>query len=279
MKKIFFLASIIFVLNYSYSLQAKDVLPDMAIYSGSFDPPTLAHKAIVTKALSIGIKKIYIILNTYGKKTFKASPKERLAMLNLMFANMQDRVKISEQHHLRKQKDYMFIKNMLNQPVALITGYDSYLRGKQIPTKNKILFDKLIVIQRGKIDSNRIINDKNVWLLNISDEYSNISSTNLRTQINTTKINTNQIDKSVLNYILKNKLYSLSSKNKKNKQQFYQDFYIFLGKLVKKDLPIPEFQADLSVNAWKSLFYKYYHDHKLNKNNCFRSYIDYAAHE
>lgn len=64
-------------------------------YIGSFDPPTLAHRAAVIEAMQhFGLSKVYITVNHNTDKDFNASMAERIAMLQLLFAEQGDRVVI-----------------------------------------------------------------------------------------------------------------------------------------------------------------------------------------
>ena len=62
-------------------------------YIGSFDPPTLAHRAAVLEAMRhFGLTKVYITVNHNTAKDFNASIAERIHMLQLLFADQGDRV-------------------------------------------------------------------------------------------------------------------------------------------------------------------------------------------
>ncbi len=64
-------------------------------YIGSFDPPTLAHRAAVIEAMRhFGLSKVYITVNYNTDKDFNASVAERVSMLQLLFADQGDRVVI-----------------------------------------------------------------------------------------------------------------------------------------------------------------------------------------
>lgn len=69
--------------------------PRIGYYIGSFDPPTLAHRAAVIEAIRhFGLTKVYITVNYNTDKDFNASISERIAMLRLLFADMGDVVVI-----------------------------------------------------------------------------------------------------------------------------------------------------------------------------------------
>lgn len=69
--------------------------PTIGYYIGSFDPPTLAHRAAVVEAINhFGLKKVYITVNHCTDKDFNASIAERVTMLRLLFAEFGDAVVI-----------------------------------------------------------------------------------------------------------------------------------------------------------------------------------------
>lgn len=53
------------------------------VYWGTFDPPTLAHQAIINQAFSVGIEHLFVVVNNHGHKPYCASISDRLAMLQL----------------------------------------------------------------------------------------------------------------------------------------------------------------------------------------------------
>jgi nicotinic acid mononucleotide adenylyltransferase len=69
--------------------------PRIGYYIGSFDPPTLAHRAAVIQAIRhFGLVKVYITVNHNTDKDFNASIAERMRMLQLLFADQGDTVVI-----------------------------------------------------------------------------------------------------------------------------------------------------------------------------------------
>lgn len=74
---------------------SADNAPRIGYYIGSFDPPTLAHRAAVIQAIRhFGLVKVYITVNHNTDKDFAASMSERVRMLRLLFADMGDVVVI-----------------------------------------------------------------------------------------------------------------------------------------------------------------------------------------
>lgn len=69
--------------------------PRIGYYIGSFDPPTLAHRAAVLEAIKhFGLVKVYITVNHNTDKDFNVSIAERIIMLRLLFADLGDIVVI-----------------------------------------------------------------------------------------------------------------------------------------------------------------------------------------
>lgn len=62
---------------------SKSSAHSYGVYWGTFDPPTLAHQAVITEAFSIGIEHLFVIVNNHGHKPYCASIDDRLAMLKL----------------------------------------------------------------------------------------------------------------------------------------------------------------------------------------------------
>jgi nicotinic acid mononucleotide adenylyltransferase len=67
----------------------------LGIYTGSFDPPTRLHLAIVRRSLKeCRLDKVLIVMNADGEKRFKASLEERTAMLRAGLSGAIDKIDI-----------------------------------------------------------------------------------------------------------------------------------------------------------------------------------------
>ncbi len=149
--------SIIFTL-YCFKFQAYDTGIKKGIYSGSFDPPTKAHNAIIRSALdNLRLDKLYIFVNKNGSKNYKCSSNERVEMVQRMLADLGDRVVVVAQESDNKRSDYFFIKKLLNEKIIHITGEDSYQRRLLILPENRVQFDVIAIVPRDPSD--KIINE------------------------------------------------------------------------------------------------------------------------
>ena len=111
----------------------------IGIYSGTFDPPTLAHNNIIRSAIKhLNLDKLYIFVNKNGEKNYKCSARQRVEMLECMLNDIQDKVIIIDQCSDKKYQDYLMLKKCIHQPVINITGYDSYCRRLKLPVDERI---------------------------------------------------------------------------------------------------------------------------------------------
>ncbi len=148
------------------------------IYSGTFDPPTKAHNAIIRSAIkNLGLEKLYIFVNKNGQKEYKCSSAERVMMLKLMLADLQDKVVIIAQSSDHKFLDYLMIKNIVNERIINITGEDSYKRRLLMLPENRTDFDYTVIIPR-KIGykDDKIELEDNAYYLPIDDTFNFIST-------------------------------------------------------------------------------------------------------
>jgi nicotinic acid mononucleotide adenylyltransferase len=170
-----------FFLGVVFAQGNMSAYPEYAIYSGSFDPPTLAHGEIIRQVLKqYNLKKIYIIVNKYNKKNFKSSANQRIKMMEIMLGDLKEKVVILSQDSPNKRTDYLILKKILNKPILLFTGEDSYLRKLDLPEKERLSFDYTVIIPRNsrKIDRKNL--EKNATVLHIDPFLLNVSSTKAR---------------------------------------------------------------------------------------------------
>ena len=86
----------------------------IGLYSGTFDPPTKAHNAVIRCAIkNLNLERLYIFVNKNGEKNYKCSSVERVEMLKRMLKDIEDRVVIIAQSSDCKRADYQMIKNIL----------------------------------------------------------------------------------------------------------------------------------------------------------------------
>ncbi|HXF91069.1 MAG TPA: hypothetical protein VNJ29_03975, partial [Candidatus Nitrosotenuis sp.] len=258
-----FVLIIIFITSCIVSNASSEVTENnnikYAIYSGSFDPPTLAHKEIILQVLKqTGVKKLYIIVNSYNQKTFKASVEERMKMLELMLEEVKENIVIIAQDSPNKKSDYLMLKKIINEPLMLICGEDSYRRSLKIPDSQRVKFNSVLIIPRYSPEDtkeDKLTLEPNAKYLSINVDFLKISSTQIRNHLKNKEYNNIQLDKKVLAFITKNNLYVLDTSTENiRRKNFESKFYEFIGRLVVGIKP-PAFEPLTSEEAWKDQFY------------------------
>jgi nicotinic acid mononucleotide adenylyltransferase len=97
----------------------------IGIYTGTFDPPTNAHKEIMLMALEkYHVDQLNIYINVSGTKDFKTSYLERLEMINGMLGAKASRVKI--QPVLQENKEDVIAKVDTDVHTVQFSGQDSF---------------------------------------------------------------------------------------------------------------------------------------------------------
>lgn len=188
--------------------QNEDSKRKVAIYSGSFDPPTRAHKEIVLQALDLGkFERLTVYVNQFGKKKYKASIEDRKKMLEIMLADYSDKVSIAVQSHGDKRTDFRKLRGV-NNHLTLIIGEDSYQKRLQLPPLQIAECDELFIIPRSP-DSNMSFDlpQSGVTVIPIRSA-ALISSTNARAKLSQGERPEEEIEAGVLSYILANNLYA-----------------------------------------------------------------------
>lgn len=192
----------------------------IGVFGGSFNPPHKMHKKIAKNLIKAGYIDKVIFVPTGTKYEYKSnliSNEQRINMLSLMIEkekNMEISSYEAKQKlvHTYETLNY-FTKKYKNDEIYFICGSDnlSYIdkwyKGAEILKNYKIL-----VIKRKPDKIKQLLEKYNKYKTNIivtKIAKKKISSTKIRTylkQNNTLKIRLH-IDKKVLNYIKKNKLY------------------------------------------------------------------------
>ena len=234
----------------------------IGIYSGTFDPPTKAHNAIIRSAIqNLGLKKLYIFVNKTGEKNYKCSSQQRVEMLQLMLSDLQDKVIIIAQASDNKRSDYLMIKKILNQKIIHITGYDSYQRRLLIIPENRVNFDAIALISRDTAQQkNETASqlEENVFYLPITsnEDISSVSSTKTRAKLAIKSYNNIALTPEVLSYIIEHSLYYIPGNTKDKQSCFEEKFYAYIGKLYSP-CPVPDFDPLASEDSWEENFYKW----------------------
>lgn len=111
-----------------FSLLASSVWAgSIAFYSGSFDPLTQAHEAIIRAAANEpGVDKLYIIVNLSGGKNYNVSGWERTDMLEEAFADLKGKIQIVRS--LQEKKEERIVELAAGNPIITVIGEDSYAK-------------------------------------------------------------------------------------------------------------------------------------------------------
>ena len=183
-------------------------------FGGTFDPPHKGHESIVNHALQLCDKLIIFPSKlTPGKKVLpKASINHRMNMLKLLFNDQ--KIKIDDFDLKQNKKNYTYLtvlylkKIYRKSALTMIVGRDQLVNFHN--WKNYKLINENVNI----ICYNRNIKhvsqknkeyDHNAMIINEFDI--NISSTEIRNNINKFENNSDHIDSSIISYIKKNNLY------------------------------------------------------------------------
>lgn len=185
----------------------------IGIFGGSFNPPHLTHLNIAKELLRLKYldKIIFVPTGNMYHKTGLIDIKYRLDMLKLMtrdFSNMLVSDYENQDKVVYTYETLDYFKNMyLGSDIYFILGADNLKQIDSWKNSDYLLKNyKFIVISR---DNEIVINNDNITCLSIKNN--DISSTFIRNNINNNDIIKGYLDKNVLGYIRKEKLYERCS--------------------------------------------------------------------
>ena len=235
------------------TIQKNDI--KVAIYSGSFDPPTLAHNHIIRETIKyLNLDKLYIFVNKNGAKNYKCSIKQRVEMLECMLSDIKDKVIIIDQCADKKHQDYLMLRKCLYKSVFCIIGYDSYVKRMSWPPHERINFDAIAIIPRAGQEEVGIELEDTAFILPLDENIlKGVSSTEIRSKLAKGDFDNIELHQAVLNYIIQNKLYQ---NNIDKRTEFEQTYYAFIGKKFVT-MPLPPFDPQASVEAWEENFHRW----------------------
>ena len=179
----------------------------IGVFSGSFNPPTLAHLEIVEEAFKFfNCDKVLLIpVHNHRDKQYDTSFEQRLNMCNLTFTN--PNVEILEDEYKFKGKTYDLMKHLKSQypndELNIMIGSDcandlkSWYRGKDLINENKFI----IFTRNDDVGPEELLNnDRSNFITNNSF----LSSTFIRNNIEQAK---NYCVDKVYNYIKNEGIY------------------------------------------------------------------------
>jgi nicotinic acid mononucleotide adenylyltransferase len=241
--------------NSYLSPHAKTII---GIYTGTFDPPTNAHKEIMNLAIEkYHVNQLYIYINVSGTKDFKTSFQEREAMVSGMLGKNSTRVKIMPV--LQENKELVIASVDKDPGIQTIqfSGQDSFdtMPPDIVRARNR----RWVVIPRGDTPVN-IPKNSNVDVLTPIDD---TSSSEIRKLIAANRLDEANIDPFVADYINKNKLYlPLEGYPAVFKEKLYKKVFVEYIKELKASRPeldlklvvLPEYLPEQTMGSWATKF-------------------------
>lgn len=178
----------------------------LGIYIGSFNPPHIGHIHIVTYLLDNKIidKVLIVPTESYWDKQNLAPLKDRINMLK--FFETKDIIVDTKNNNY--PYTYLLMRTLKkkypNIELYLIIGADNIINFDKWKNYKELLQYKIIIMNRGNIDINSYTNKYPQGNFITLKDFPNvnISSTEIRNNLNP-----KYLDKKVLKYIKKNKLY------------------------------------------------------------------------
>ena len=188
----------------------------IAIFGGSFNPVHIMHKQIAQGVIDQGYvdKVIFVPTGNKYKKDYLIEDKYRLKMLEISIRNNED-LKVSdyelgeELKYTYQTLDYFQSQNP-NDEIYFILGMDNLIQLKTWKRFDYLVSAyKFLVVYRDKVDVDNIKNEykdylKNIIFTNVKPHH--ISSRQIREIIKTDHYS-DYVEKEVMDYIVKNKLY------------------------------------------------------------------------
>lgn len=197
----------------------------IAIYGGSFNPPTIAHKNIVKDILSIDLIKevIYLPVGDRYKKKNLINSKYRVDMLNILKYDLRmegysvdiNTLEIDSKKRLYTLESLRLLKNIYKNELAFVMGTDNIKKVETWYNYQSLLKEfYFIIIERQNDDINKIIKENNVlrnyqnrFIILKETSYKNVSSTYIRDNLYTDLNITQYISPKIIKYIKNNNLY------------------------------------------------------------------------
>lgn len=230
----------------------------IGIYTGTFDPPTNAHKEIMTLAIEkYHVNQLNIYINISGTKDFKTSYQEREAMISGMLGKHSSKVKIIPVLQENKEAIIAAVDEAPGIQTIQFSGQDSFdtMPPDVVRARNR----RWVVIPRGDSEVN-IPENSNVDVLNPIDD---TSSSQIRKLIAENRLDEANIDPFVADYIRKNHLYvPLEGRAAEIKLGMYEKVFIQYMKELKglrpdlnlEDVVLPKYLPEQSMSAWPTKF-------------------------
>lgn len=230
----------------------------IGIYTGTFDPPTNSHKAIMMLAIEkYHVNQLYIYVNVSGTKDFKTSYLEREAMISGMLGKNFSKVKIMPILQENKEDVISAVDESPGIQTIQFSGQDSFdtLPPDLVRARNR----RWVIIPRGDTPVN-IPENSNVDVLAPIDD---TSSSQIRKLIGENRLDEANIDPFVADYIRKKHLYvPLEGSAAEVKLEMYEKVFIQYMKELKalrpdlnlEDVVLPKYLPEQTMSAWPTKF-------------------------
>lgn len=197
----------------------------IAIYGGSFNPPTIAHENIARDILKLKeiSKLIYLpVGDSYNKKSL-ISAEYRYDMLKIILEKLKNdgldvdinRLEIDSEKRFYTIESLRLLKREYESDLAFVMGTDNIKQFNSWYNPKELLNEfHFVVIEREDDDVVSLIKEdpllrdfQDKFIILRETFYKNISSTYIRNNLYTDNEIINYIDINVFEYIKKNKLY------------------------------------------------------------------------
>ena len=239
--------------------------PVAAFYSGSFDPPTRAHVAIIEQAIQqLHVDKLYVILNRAGgkKDSYNASVEQRTQMI-LEGVDPALRSRIEVVPALAEERGSLIAKLSApaRKPFYALAGEDSFAL---VPESARLDPNRRWVVTPREEPgvTSALVRDGTYDVLDVP-QLEGVSSTAARSSIAAGNHGDGILNEGVQRFAAANHLYEVPATPAALAQarlahaQAFQDFLARTGNLVPggtDGLQAPEFKPQQSPEAWNDNF-------------------------
>lgn len=249
-----------FVVTIAFLVGASPVFGAIAFYTGSFDPLTKVHEAIIrATAADPRVEHMYVIVNASGVKNFNTSSYQRIQIIEAALSDLRDKVEIKSVPQEGKDQ---FIRDLAGGHETIsVLGEDSF---SVLP---KDLLEapgrEWLVYRRAGSQPIATEGYKNVHLKEISSAFPETSSSLARTLIGKPELN-NYLSPAVLTLIQREGFYreernpDIETLQKLLFQASFENFKADLKSLAPQidfsDLLAPPYKATQTPDAWAEGF-------------------------
>ncbi|PAB58530.1 nucleotidyl transferase family protein [Anaeromicrobium sediminis] len=199
-----------------------DIPTKVAFFPGTFDPFSVSHKEIATNVRDLGFE-VYLGIDefSWSKRTLPHKLRKNIVSMSIagelgIYIYPEDYpVNIGNSHNLMSLKN-----NFRNSDVSIVVGSDVILnasayknktKGFSINNFNHIVFDRnqILAIKKQELEFKKASQniDGTIHIIGLSTPFEEVSSTQIRTNIDKNRDISTLIDPLAQNYIYKNGFY------------------------------------------------------------------------